>query len=383
MWGAVNQADPRLVQLHLNTSNELSGLTWDRVQIWNHDTSVHEFRLAETGIAFDVKLVADTFRLNLVVRQPRSTEAVIKSLTMENLKYAKEPKQPNRLLLQTFDAMDAHIATKISEAVRTYRQGLERSLFNEESWLDLETGHTVRYSIKPERKDSRCLAILFTSIRSQPHWIDFNGPNGSSLANNRARILFINDDFASNYTYNFALGGKTTPALATLNFVNAYIKEHSYHHKDVIFAGMSKGGTSAILTGSRINNSTVLALAPQLDIGGYLEKSNRHSIIQTMAPSSSFHKPSFINELFWNYLDTTANDWQIRFGYVLTSNSDPYCTNSIGRFKQYFTPENKSELNVHTTSDAKANSHLNTVHHMMPLFAHLLGILTSGIRPSL
>ena len=124
MWGAVNQADPRLVQLHLNTSNELSGLTWDRVQIWNHDTSVHEFRLAETGIAFDVKLVADTFRLNMVVRQPRSTEAVIKSLTMENLKYAKEPKQPNRLLLQTFDAMDAHIATKISEAVRTYRQGL-------------------------------------------------------------------------------------------------------------------------------------------------------------------------------------------------------------------------------------------------------------------
>lgn len=381
MWGAIDDASSALISLHLALVERLADYTWQRIQIWNSTISVHEFIVCGASLAFDLKEGAEGYQLTLVVRKRELTDAIKESLKLENKHYTINSKQPNRLELKTYERAKTGLARDVAEHIRDYRNAIARAFTDTQIWHDLETGLTLSYTTKPERRESPYLVFMFTSIRTKPHWIDFDGPNGSGLQNIRARIVFVNDDLAEEYTYNFANDGKTSPAKATLNFIQSYISENEYAREKVILAGMSKGGTSAILAGSHLSGCTILTLAPQLAPGKYLEDSNRITLLNQMASRQATNKSNDIDSLFWNYLDNSEIASGRQSVYVLTSDYDPHCTSGLERFRRLISEYKRSTLYVHQTSETQASSHLKTVHHMMPLFVFLLGSLTMGLRP--
>lgn len=383
MWGDIDHAPSSFLALHLALADQLSGLAWNRVQVWNSMTSVHEFQLGDVQLAYDVHLADDSITTSLVVRKEQYANLVRTSLEREGESLNLLKGMENRFVINKQARYSDSAVEDIGLAIKNSRASLRRALVTVKSWRDSDTGLIVEYSEKPPRKDCDQILFLFTSIRAKQHWIDFDGPNGDSLRTNRARIVFVNDTFADTYTYNLALNGRTDPAQATTAFIKEYIRTNGYTAEQTILAGMSKGGTSAIVAGSGLEGCTVVALAPQLRLGAYLEHSKRDQITRQLSREASPNKFRDIDTLLWEYLSTKARHWGIKQAYILTSNNDPHCTGALWRLASYFSKQNDSRIEVHKTLSSSANSHVNTVHYLSPLFISLLGLLSSGIRPSL
>ncbi|WP_133066583.1 hypothetical protein [Brevibacterium aurantiacum] len=383
MWGDIDHTSSSFLALHLALVDQLSGLAWSRVQVWNSMTSVHQFQLGDVQLAYDVHLTDDAITTTLVVRKEEYANLVRTSLEREGEDLRLLKGTGNRFVISKQARSSDSTVEDIGLSIKNSRASLRRALVPVKSWRDTDTGLIVEYSEKAPRKDCDQIIFLFTSIRAKQHWIDFDGPNGGSLRTNRARIVFINDTFAANYTYNLALNGRTDPAKATTSFIKEYLRTHGHTAEQTILAGMSKGGTSAIVAGSGLEGCTVVALAPQLELGAYLKYAKRDQITRQLSREASLNKFRDIDTLLWEYLSTQARHWGIRQAYILTSNNDPHCTGGLWRLASYFSRQTNSRIEIHKTPSSSADSHVNTVHYLSPLFISLLGVLSSGIRPSL
>lgn len=383
MWGDIEHASSSFLALHVALTDQLSSFPWSRVQVWNSSTSVHEFHLGEVQMAYDVHLTDDAITTTLVVREQQYADLVRASLEKEGEAFKLIEGTSNRFVIDKKARSSSWTPEDAALAIKNSRTSLQRALVTVHSWTDSHTGLVVEYSEKDPRKDCDQLIFMFTSIRGKQHWIDFNGPNSESLRTNRARIVFVNDTFTDTYTYNLALKGKTDPAQATTAFIQEYIQTHGYNTAQVILAGMSKGGTSAIVAGAGLKGCTVVALAPQLRLGAYLQHSKRDRITRQLSRETSPNRIREIDTILWEYLSSNASHWGIRQAYILTSDNDPHCTGGLWRLSSYFSQRNNSKIEVHKTHSNNANSHVNTVHYLSPLFLSILGLLSSGCRPSL
>lgn len=383
MWGDIRRANNNLLRTHLALTDRLADMTWSKVQIWDSRTSVHQYSIGNVSLAYDTTQADSLLTTHLVVRQKTDYPKVANALSKEGVVTTRHERDDGRFRIHevSVDAPDALDTTE--SAIRTNRKQLTQSLINETKWTDKTTGLNVVYSVKQERGGCDEIIFLFTSIRGKQHWIDFDGANGDSLSPNRARIVFIQDDFGAQYTYNFAYEGKTHPATATTNFIRSYIDDHGYSPQKTTLAGMSKGGTSAIVAGAALRQCTIVALAPQLSVGSYLHTSGRHQIAKQMAPPEQHGRIRTVNNLLWDYLTDHSEHWGIETAYILTSENDPHCTNDLWRLASYFRGSSSSHIYTHTTSSSKAHSHFATVQHLIPLFLSLLGVISFGLRPSI
>lgn len=383
MWGDINKSDKHLLDLHLALTDRLSDLDWEKTQIWDSRTSVHQYSIGDTTLAYDTKIADSQVVTELVVRNEEHYPQVANALRMEGVTDATTELRNGRFLVHRSRYDSAKSGTQTESSIRMNRTLLTRSLFSTNSWTDPTTKLQVNYALQKERKNCDRLIFLFTSVRGKQHWIDFDGPNGHSLAPNRSRIVYIYDDFASNYTYNLALDGSNDPAIATANFIHQYAETCGYPQHKVIISGMSKGGTSAIVAGARTPGCTVVALAPQLSLGQYLKNSSRQNIAKQMTGQNTANQSSALDSLLWGYLGEQTTTWGIRRAYILTPDNDPHCTNDLWRLESHFNRSAGHEINIHRTSSDEANNHVNTVNHLTPLFLSLLGVLSYGLTPSL
>ncbi|ALG28817.1 hypothetical protein AOZ07_07335 [Glutamicibacter halophytocola] len=384
MWGYTNNSNPDLLELHLKLANKLAYLSWKRVQIWNSSTSVHEWSVGKSAFAFDVTLSKGAITLTLVARDKSLAAELKRGLVLESIKFKQDMKRLERFSLGTFQVLDkSDHEGQIADMIKKVRRSVDLTLHESFQYLDKISGLTINYSVKSERKSNQRLIIIFTSIRSKQHWIDFDGPLGRTLQSNRARIVFINDDAASEYCYHMALNGNTSVNDATLRFINDYVGENGYSWDNVTLAGMSKGGTAALVLGCQLPSCDVVALAPQLRLGEYLLDSKRDAIISTLTGKQLNEGAFAVDNIMWDLIEGKQSKIDIGYCYVLTSLKDTHCVEGLDRLRELFTDRNKGNLEVHVDDSNFTTNHIETVLHLMPLFVSLLGIISSGIKPAL
>jgi hypothetical protein len=386
MWDAIDKAPPRLLTLHLKLTNRLAGLAWNRVQIWDSRTSVHSWTFIDgVVLAFDTVPTPEKTTLTLVVRQKSWVDRVRAAMTSSALPTpALNSQRPERMHLGTFDGTDAadldSLADEIAVSIRKTRTAIEDLLRPSETWTDPASGLKFRYTVKPERKECKEVIFLFTSIRTNHDWLDFKGPYGPAVQPNRARIVYLEDIFTEEFSYHLAIGGDTSVRQATAEFIKHYVSAHGYSWEQVTLAGMSKGGTAAIVVGALLPNCTVVALAPQLCVGNYLYGSRKDILgnITGMAPDEAARER--VDELMWSGIPENMGNHGISTCYVLTSAGDPDCTNGLPRFVARFDSPERVVVSVDRSGGAP--THFKTVHFLSPLFLSMLGIISAGLRPA-
>ncbi|WP_141887668.1 hypothetical protein [Leucobacter komagatae] len=241
-------------------------------------------------------------------------------------------------------------------------------------WADTSTGIRIPFSVKPERKANTSIIFLFTSIRSKPHWVDFDGAQGDALSTNRGRIVFLHDEFATNFTYHLALEGDSRLLAATARFIEAYVAEEGYAWDQVILAGMSKGASSALAVSARIPQCVLILVSPQLAVGAYLTE-NRPNILRTIAGTDAPGASSAVDSIFWDSFAAVPARHGITRCTILTSQNDPHCTEGLKQLAEALDIGDKLEIHVDTGENT--GSHIDTVHFHASAFAALLSASTS------
>jgi hypothetical protein len=386
MWDAIDKAPQRLLTLHLKLTNRLSGLTWNRVQIWDSRTSVHSWTFIDgLVLAFDTVPTPEKTTLTLVVRQKVWVNQVRDAVTRSSIPTPPANAQrPERMHLSTFAGTDTNdldaLADEIAASIKKARTAIEDLLRPSESWSDPTSGLDFRYATKAERKECKEVIFLFTSIRTNHDWLDFKGPYGAAVQPNRARIVYVEDVFTEEFTYHLAIRGDTAVRQATADFIKHYVSTHGYSWDQVTLAGMSKGGTAAIVVGSLLPRCTVVALAPQLCLGNYLFTSRKDILgnITGMDPSEAARHR--VDELMWNGIPENQGPTGIGTCFVLTSAGDPDCTHGLDRFRSHFDSPDRVVVSVDRSGGAP--THFKTVHFLSPLFLSMLGVISAGLRPT-
>lgn len=82
--------------------------------------------------------------------------------------------------------------------------------------------------------------------------------------------LFILDDYGSKGTYYLGKNGNLNIETSVMALISNIMAQNSIEFKNVISAGSSKGGTSAMYYGLKYNFGTIIVGAPQYKIGSYL-----------------------------------------------------------------------------------------------------------------
>lgn len=258
----------------------------------------------------------------------------------------------------------------------TARLGTHVDGLTHQSWPCPITGLTVNFETRSPKYDCTTLIVIFSSIRGKQSWLDFDGIKGSALRTNRSRLLFIYDDFSDVYTYYTMQFGSDAIHVATSNFIKNFIASHGYLNQNVIFAGMSKGASAAILHGTEFAKATIAALSPQMRIGSYL-KGRSDAIFENMAGPRTATNTETLDDLIFRALENDADT--ARSIYLLTSPADINC------YRELYPPHNLlanyTNRNIIVTHSSRAIEHATTIHYMIPTFLSLLGLLSSGLRP--
>lgn len=381
MWGEFDPEDTDLISLHLQISNHLAGKTWSRCQIWGKTTSVHEWRVASgPGVAFDVYLGTQEVTLTLVLRDLKWRDPLANALRSEGVSFTELPNKPGRYKLSGYalssSPPQAAVAGAIAREMADVREKLEHSLRAGQSWADPDSGISVRFAVKPPRKESPEIIFLFSSIRTKQHWLDFGGPGGDALASNRAQVVFLEDTFAKEYTYHLALHGETDILRATRRFVKAHVEKEGYSWGNVTLAGMSKGGTSALAVGAGLPSCNVVALAPQLSLGEYLV-SRKDSLLESLSGADGVIGSQIADSALWGALRETNAKQGVRNCLILTSTSDPMCTDRLPTL-QNLLGEGCGYM-AYVDDSGHCGDHFQTVQFLASPFLSVLSLVGAGV----
>lgn len=379
-WNQLPTGTPALAQIHFYLVDQLSDTEWTSRRIWAARKSVFEWTRDGIPLAFDVHLTESTCEIDLLTRRPNYTNLLQQALkeAISNI----SPSGEGRFRCASFRLDESESILSLCQAeivplVKQLRQTVDNSFHNVEVWHDPSSNYPVHYSHRASKKDSKQLIVIFSSIRSNRKWLDFGGPAGTSLGSNRARLLFIHDDIGDQYTYNLMANGFKDPLDTITKFLRHYFELHGFTNENVTLAGMSKGGTSAIIHGLRVGAGNIVALAPQLLISRYLDN-NRPEIIQFMLGNNA-NRSDLDRLILSPSADKTGLEGTSHL-HILTSDHDPDCVDALDTFSSAL--PNWVKLTIDRTASSLASTHHKTVLHLTPLLISLLATIGNQTQQS-
>lgn len=236
---------------------------------------------------------------------------------------------------------------------------------------------SVDFEFQKSRKSTAHLIVVFTSIRKNPIWLDFD-PTEGLLKQNRANILWIHDNFGGEYSYYSFINRESLFQHAVASLIDTFRIKLGLSYDQCTAVGMSKGGSAAILIGLKCNFSNIVALVPQIAIGSYLRDSERDGITRHMAGDTSSDSLKWLDGLVPSAIE--ADQSRARNIYIITSPHDTHCIDFIEPLLPYL--DNYDNFNLISTYSDDATNHGLTLRFNVPLVINLLGILSNGLRPS-
>jgi len=234
----------------------------------------------------------------------------------------------------------------------------------------------VNFKFRAARKGAKHLIVIFTSIRADRSWLDFDH-DGPLLAHNRANLLWIYDNFGAEYSYYLTENRDFEIEAAVSQLIAEVIDQLGLSSNDCTMVGMSKGGSAALRLGIKCNAKNILALTPQLAIGSYLLNRKRTAIIEYMSGNTLAPDIEWLNSLVPEVVRSDSN--RDRNVYLITSPYDPHCIDYLDEVLPYFRRYSNFSL-ISTASDLTRN-HLQTLHYNVPFVVSLLTILAEGLAP--
>lgn len=145
MWGYSKDVVPELLQLHLQLSNSLAHLSWNRVQIWKNATSVHEWSFGKNSFAFDVTLTSDVVTLTLIVRDNSQAERLRLGLGLEGITFKQNTDRAERFILKSFNPRNKdEYFPHLLEAIEKSRRSVELTMHESLEYIDSDTELTIR-----------------------------------------------------------------------------------------------------------------------------------------------------------------------------------------------------------------------------------------------
>ena len=234
----------------------------------------------------------------------------------------------------------------------------------------------VNFKFRPARKEAKHLIVIFTSIRADKMWLDFDH-DGPLLAHNRANILWIYDDFGAEYSYYLTEGRNFEIERSVSQLILEVLDQLGLSNGDCTMVGMSKGGSAALRLGIECNAKNILALTPQLAIGSYLRNRKRTGIIEYMSGDATDDDIAWLNSLVPEVVRSDIN--RDRNIYLVTSPYDPHCIDYLDDILNYF--RRYSNFNLISTASDLTRNHLQTLHYNVPFVVSLLTILAEGLAP--
>lgn len=359
----------------------LSEYAWSKQRIWQNRIAAFEFdQTPRCRIAFDVFVDPDgRVRLHVVSRDPEHGPD-LRQLLLE----AERESRPARgngarfeIPLQAMVNYNGDIAESSKEvchAISDIRKLMSQWPGPLTCW-DSDKGISIRYAERSERKSSKQLLVVFSSIRTKSSWMDFGGPFGDPFKGIRGRILFVADDAGQEYCYHLRKNGSDAVELATLDFLKHYIALHGIKRGNVVLCGMSKGATAAICLGAKLPGVSVLALVPQLQLGTYLEQ-RKDGIFRQMFgvgpdPASVNRANKLVPERLTAFLKAGGD------AVVMTSEADKNCFDVVS--------ERSIEWDEYTNfrpiifDSPEATDHFSTLGYGVPAFLAWLSFFSLGL----
>lgn len=234
----------------------------------------------------------------------------------------------------------------------------------------------VDFVFQPSRKDTKHLIVVFTSIRTNPAWLDFEPAEGL-LGSIRSNILWIYDNYEGVNSYYSYHCRNTLFQDAVVSLIEDFRTDLGLAHSQCTSVGMSKGGSAALILGIRCNFFNIVSLVPQIGIGSYLRDSGRQEIIVHMAGDSEEESIEWLDSLVPAAIKNDRSyDRNI---YLITSPYDEHCVDYLDSIFPRLTEH--SNFNIISTLSNDVNNHGLTLRYNVPLVISLLGILTNGLRP--
>jgi dienelactone hydrolase len=248
------------------------------------------------------------------------------------------------------------------------------SSVEEATWT--HDGVDVNYVRRAPKEDCDQIVVIFTSIRTVPTDLDFDGPEGKYLASNRAELVFVHDDHDEAFCYYYGTGRDDQVARAVTAFVRDLARQRGVGLDRVVLAGMSKGGAAALIIGARLPGATVLSLVPQLAIGTYL-LGRSEPYLETIAGSRSDEAVAWLDTVVPQALAGATNvDGAY---YVLTSPGDDNCFDGLAEHAA--AAGRLRNLQVISAASPRASDHFRTLKYLLPTMISILGVLSAGVRP--
>lgn len=136
MWYTAEEVDQGMAQFHNSLAGHLRSLTWNRVGIWEGRVSVHAWPIT-TGntFAFDALKDSDTWRLQLLPRDPENASALIKAARLHGIGERVVAKRAGRIsLMEVPDEAgltEAEVAALFAKKIRRARLVLTLALAGE------------------------------------------------------------------------------------------------------------------------------------------------------------------------------------------------------------------------------------------------------------
>lgn len=238
------------------------------------------------------------------------------------------------------------------------------------------SGVPVDFVFHPSRRNTEHLIVVFTSIRTNSAWLDFE-PSEGLLGSVRSNILWVYDNHKGVNSYYSYHRRNTLFQDAVVSLIEHFRVDLGLSHSECTAVGMSKGGSAALVLGIRCNFSNIVSLVPQIGIGSYLRDSGRQEIIVHMAGDSEEESIEWLDSLVpATIIDDNSYNRNI---YLITSPYDKHCVDYLDPIFARLTEH--SNFNIISTLSDAVKSHGLTLRYNVPLVISLLGILSNGLRP--
>ncbi|MCK9795023.1 hypothetical protein M1843_14825 [Isoptericola sp. 4D.3] len=329
------------------------------------------------AFAFDITVEGSTAHVAVAARDERSGEVV--RAACEGIARSTTGK---KVALASVDLDAADVSEGILGPMRRAHQAIfaaaapRSSSVEESTWT--HEGVAVNYVRRAPKEDCDQILVVFTSIRTVATDLDFDGPDGTYLASNRAELVFVHDDHDQAFCYYYGTGRDDQVARAVTAFVRHLAAQRGVGLEQVVLAGMSKGGAAALIIGARLPGATVVSLVPQLAIGTYL-LGRTEPFLETIAGSRDGEAVAWLDEVVPRALaDATNRDGCY---YVLTSPGDDNCFDGLAQHAGAVA--RLRHLSVLAAGSARASDHFSTLKYLLPTMISLLGVLATGVRPDL
>ena len=245
---------------------------------------------------------------------------------------------------------------------------------SEEKVYIATNGVKVIYKQKPRKYDFHHVIFVFSGfLHAKPGNYDF----ANALNDCPCDVIWICDNFEDMYTYYLCVDMDFKVEQAVIEFMFFKLQELGLTLSKSTVTGFSKGGSSALYYGLKLNVPNIVTTVPQMHIGSYVHNYWNHVAKHMMGDNYGVINQNYLDKLLPRLLKQDAHlDKNI---YLLTSEADMQYEPEIAPYLKDFSKY--KNFNLLKTYSAFVREHNQVTGHHTALLLGIYYALASEAVP--